>query len=272
MVSNRILLKPTFADFDRSKSQHISSAQFLRVMKTLGIMPPTDEVFDLMIRKYCDKGTTKEVNYYNFCKDVDRPEDIFPPYVAKRPVEERATILGTTYEQISPFFPEDTATIDVLHNRFTQPRVDIMCDPADAEDRIRATVVMKRIRIEEFFIDFDKLRKGRVTKTQFKAILSSMGLTLTDVEFEALATKYQTNDPEKFFNYKAFVASINKAFTISGIDKQPEVRVAPIVKNDTLLARRKYLSGREDGEEIQALLDEYRTAVLNKRIHLKPCF
>jgi Ca2+-binding EF-hand superfamily protein len=147
-----------------------------------------------------------------------------------------------------------------------------MCDPADAEDRIRATVVMKRIRIEEFFIDFDKLRKGRVTKSQFKAILSSMGLTLTDDEFEALAAKYQTNDPEKFFNYKAFVASINKAFTITGIDKAPEVRVAPIVKNDTLLARRKYLSGREDSDEMQALLDEYRTAVQNKRIHLKPCF
>ena len=40
-----------------------------------------------------------------------------------------------------------------------------MCDPSDAEDRIRAKVVMKRIRIEEFFLDFDKLRKGRVTKS-----------------------------------------------------------------------------------------------------------
>jgi hypothetical protein len=42
VVSNRILLKPTFADFDRSKSQHISAPQFLRVMKTLTIMPPSD--------------------------------------------------------------------------------------------------------------------------------------------------------------------------------------------------------------------------------------
>ena len=48
--------------------------------------------------------------------------------------------------------------------------------------------------------------------------------------------------------------------------------MAPIVRNDTLLARRKYLSGREGDDEINALLDEYRTAVMNKRIHLKPCF
>lgn len=147
-----------------------------------------------------------------------------------------------------------------------------MCNPADAEDRIRSIVVMKRIRIEEFFYDFDKLRKGRVTRTQFKAILSSLGLILTDNEYESLANKYQTNDPEKFFNYKAFVANINKAFTIQGIDKNPEIRVAPIAKNDTLLARRKYLGGRSDEEEIQSILNEYRTAVNNKRLYLKPCF
>jgi len=84
-------------DFDRSKSQHISAAQFLRVMKTLTIMPPSDEIFDLMIRKYCDKGSTKEVNYYLFCKDVDKPEDMFPPYIAKKPLPEKYTILGTTH-------------------------------------------------------------------------------------------------------------------------------------------------------------------------------
>lgn len=248
IVSNRILLKPAFADFDRPNSQHVTTAQFLRVMKTLSIMPPSEEIFDLMIRKYCDKGTTKEVNYNLFCKDVDRPEDMFPTYVAKRPTHEEATLLGVTHSQYSPFFPGDTSGVDVLHNRWTEPRVDIMPDPSDAEDRIRALVVMKRIRIEEFFIDFDKLRKGRVTKTQFKSILSQLGLILTDNEYETLATKYQTNDPERFFNYKAFVASINKAFTITGIDKNPLAKVAPIVRNDTLLARRKYLAGTEDGD------------------------
>jgi len=42
---------------------------------------------------------------------------------------------------------------------------------------------MKRIRINEFFKDFDKLRKGKVTKPQFKAILSTLSITLTDEEY-----------------------------------------------------------------------------------------
>ena len=88
VVANRILLKPGFQDFDKSNSQHITAQQFLRVLKNLNLMPPSDALFDLIIRRYCDRGNTKEVNYYHFCRDVDRPEDMFPQYVAKRPQPE----------------------------------------------------------------------------------------------------------------------------------------------------------------------------------------
>ena len=272
VVSNRVLLKPGFADFDRSKSQHITSQQFLRVMKNLNIMPPSDEVFSLITRRYCDRGNTKEVNYYNFCKDVDRPEDMFPVYMAKRPQGDQAVKLGVRPKQKSTFFKEPTENIDVTENRFMQAHVDISNDPSDVEERIKAMVVMKRVRIEEFFRDFDKLRKGRVTRNQFKSILSSMNFNLTNDEFKALAKKYETADPERFFRYVDFVANINKAFTISGIDKNPTTRVAPVTSHDTLLARRKYLAGGADDTEVQMILDEYRTAVKNNRIHLKPVF
>lgn len=153
-----------------------------------------------------------------------------------------------------------------------QAHVDISNDPSDVEDRIKAAVVMKRVRIEEFFRDFDKLRKGRVTRHQFKSILSSMNFTLTNDEFKALAKKYETADPERFFRYTDFVANINRAFTITGIDKAPTTRVPPVTQNDTLLARRKYLAGGCDDNEVQEILGEYRVAVKNIRIHLKPVF
>ena len=131
---------------------------------------------------------------------------------------------------------------------------------------------MKRIRIEEFFRDFDKLRKGRVTRPQFKSILSSMNFTLTNDEFKALAKKYETADPERFFRYVDFCKNINLAFTIQGIDKNPTTRVAPITQNDTLLARRKYLAGAPMQQEIDDILEQYKTEVKNNRIHLKPVF
>jgi len=131
---------------------------------------------------------------------------------------------------------------------------------------------MKRVRIEQFFLDFDKLRKGHVTKNQFNSILSQLNFNFTREEYDSLAARYETNDPERFFNYVAFVASINKAFTTTGIDKAPTVRVPAVTQNDTLLARRKYLQGGSAEEEICAILDEYRQAIKIRRIHLKPVF
>ena len=72
---------------------------------------------------------------------------------------------------------------------------------------------MKRVRIEEFFRDFDKLRKGKVTINQFKSILTMMNFNLNEAEFESLSGKYRTNDPDHMFNYNSFCLTINLAFT-----------------------------------------------------------
>lgn len=132
---------------------------------------------------------------------------------------------------------------------------------------------MKRVRIEEFFRDFDKLRKGKVTIPQFKAILSTLNFKLTEEEFDSLATKYQTNDPDGKFNYFAFCDSINAIFTQKGLDKEPTATVKALTQQDTTLARKKYLEITEEEEAaVQQILYEYKNAILNKRLNLKPMF
>ena len=70
---------------------------------------------------------------------------------------------------------------------------------------------MRRVRIEEFFKDFDKLRKGKVTPNQMKSILSAQKFDLTDDEFQSLIEKYRTDD--NMFHYADFCNNINLAFT-----------------------------------------------------------
>ena len=82
-------------------------------------MPPSEEMFDLITRRYCDRGNTKEVNYFNFCKDVDRPEDMLPVYQAKRPQADKVAKIGVRPKQVSTFFREGTDNLDVINNRFT---------------------------------------------------------------------------------------------------------------------------------------------------------
>lgn len=132
---------------------------------------------------------------------------------------------------------------------------------------------MKRVRIEEFFRDFDKLRKGKVTIPQFKQILSMLNFNFTEEEFNSLVLKYKTMDPEGTFNYFAFCDFINEAFTKKGIDKDPAFAVKPITSNDTTLARRKVLDDlTEEQQMVQDIMVEYRKAIQIKRLNMKPMF
>jgi len=101
-----------------------------------------------------------------------------------------------------------------------------------------------------------------------------LNFQLTKEEFDSLADKYKTDDPEgNLFNYVAFCQTINAAFTTYGIQKDPVAQVGAVTVDKTVLARRKYLDITEDEFKIiQDILEEYRKAVKIKRIHLKPMF
>ena len=270
IVSTRVLLKPSFQDFDRTKSCHVTAMQFERVLKNLGLLPSSDQVFDLIIRKYLDKNNRREVNYFQFCADVDRPEDMFGDDYKSVNAPKPKSASSTAAKSASYFFAGSTKDINVLENRYLQPAVHIANDPTDVELRLQALIVMKRVRIEEFFRDFDKLRKGKVTVPQFRTVLSMLNFPLTEAEFGSLAEKYNA---EGHFGYAAFCAAINLAFTQKGIDKDPIASVKPVTRDDTFAARRKYLEfTQEEEDQVLAYLEEYRTAVLNRRIHLKPQF
>jgi len=51
---------------------------------------PTEDHLRVILKRYLDKGNMEEVNYMDFCKDADKPEDIFTPYDQT----------GVDYEQI----------------------------------------------------------------------------------------------------------------------------------------------------------------------------
>ena len=228
VVNKRILIKPQFQDYDRTNSCHITAEQFRRVLKELALIPPSEDLFQILLRKYFDKGNVREINYFKFCADVDRPEDMFLSYTPKHPQAENVIQHGQLRDAGSTYYTDPTTGVDVINNRFLQKRIETANNPSDVERRLQAKVVMKRVRIEEFFIDFDKLRKGKVTKKQFESILSMLNFNLTKEEFDSLAAKYRTNDPEEMFNYKDFCATINGAFTTYGIQKVPLAKVEPV--------------------------------------------
>lgn len=48
----------------------------MRVLTQLGINAP-DTVMNLLLKRYMDMGNVEEVNYVDFCNEIDTPENMF---------------------------------------------------------------------------------------------------------------------------------------------------------------------------------------------------
>jgi len=89
----------------------------------------------------------------------------------------------------------------------------------DLEKKLKAEIVMKKIRLHQFFLDFDNLRKGFITKDQFRRTMELTGLMLSDSQFQMLLDKYML--PNGLLDYATFSKNIKLILTTKGIQKDP---------------------------------------------------
>lgn len=150
-------------------------------------------------------------------------------------------------------------------------------------EQVQRIVFMDRIRIKEFFFDYDKLRTGCVTKSQFLSALNTAGLhnriqPAGPEVLESVADTYlcvRGNPPVTMVNYRAFCTDVNMVFTTPNLEKTPTIEVAPEPAH--LLDRTRYdlcskILEEEKELRLAALLDELRTQARTQRIQVKPFF
>jgi len=98
--------------------------------------------------------------------------------------------------------------------------------PSDDVPALEAAIIRqvfeRRIRTRELFADFDPLRKGKVTRSQFARALRSARLEgISPAGVAAVAEKYATHDEVDSINYAAFCAFVDEAFTETELEKDP---------------------------------------------------
>ncbi|CAH3198754.1 unnamed protein product [Porites evermanni] len=81
--------------------------------------------------------------------------------------------------------------------------------------KIKCKVMKERMRLNEFFKDYDKLRTGRILKTLFPRAMDLSSLKLTKVEVEQLMERYTAFGYPDYVNYTAFVEEIESIFTLN---------------------------------------------------------
>jgi len=93
-------------------------------------------------------------------------------------------------------------------------------DIGKLEHDIRTTAITRRMRPSLFFLDYDRLRSGQVTESQFFRILwENMSVKLSDEEQAALAGKYATKDGR--VDWRSFVDTISLPFDASDVTTDP---------------------------------------------------
>jgi hypothetical protein len=65
-----------------------------------------------------DNNNIRELNYFAFCADIDKPEDLNATYVPKNQTEEAAMHHGQLRDAGNTYFADSTKGMDIISNRF----------------------------------------------------------------------------------------------------------------------------------------------------------
>ena len=76
---------------------------------------------------------------------------------------------------------------DIVKLPTSPPKEDLMT-------RLKSEVYKRRIRVKEFFYDFDRLRKGTINEDKFRSALSMLNIFMTELDIKDLITRYKDSE------------------------------------------------------------------------------
>ncbi|XP_070165050.1 uncharacterized protein [Polyergus mexicanus] len=266
----------------------ITLAHFGRILKFLGIILGAEE-FRLLVKRFAKNAYT--VNYVAFLKAIDEvkcyldehgmmnfsgellhqfPGRLITVELPKLPRPEIGKVMP------SRIFGRQTVFHPVMEpTKETMPTLEVI-------KRIQRHVLEHRIRIHEFFKDFEYLNDGRMTVSQFRRALdtlqiSSLGrLCLVESEIDALIALYKDPDDPNRVCWRMFEDDVNRVFTVKGLDKLPNFRVESPPQEIADLSRRGISNWQCEPKSIRNLcedvLQRVRQRVEERRIFLKQFF
>jgi len=139
--------------------------------------------------------------------------------------------------------------------------------------KIQCKVVEKRVRLQEYFADFDPLRKGFCTAGQLKTVLTILNLEkeIDRTDFNHLVEAYSREDG--LFCHALFCRDIDAAFSVPGLEKEPLACTPLPDATTTAPGRRNRMSLTNNRrQKINQLEDKIRKRIADRRILMKPMF
>jgi len=246
-------VKSWFRDFDKYHNGIVTYNQFKRGIPP-NLLSGRDE--ERLMRQYGEK-TRGTINYFKFNTDVTRKSiprsaNIKTKHFADVPPSEDSDIpLGTEYLLISS-------------SNYEPGQLNISA----IQEKIKKQVYKERIRVNEFFRDWDHHNCGLVSEFQFRSVLPLLNLRLDQKEINIIVRFYQIKDGR--IKYRDFCNAINSVFTIDHLEKMPTLQVS-LPPKEFLVQGTNPLSF-EDELKCQDIIARLSKLMSEKRLIMAPFF
>ncbi|XP_053605525.1 uncharacterized protein LOC128672415 [Plodia interpunctella] len=281
IAARELPLKPYFQDYElvAKNDGRITFAHFARILNYIGILVSPED-FNLLVRKFIKDSYT--LDYVEFLKAVEAVKKegirgLGPEYENPTAVIDTSLPKLTRPEVDAGLSTAPLGQTDVFHPVLNQPKpsrqlVELML-------RVQQFVLQRRIRVSEFFRDFDPLNCGRIAPQQFRRSMDAMGLgTILDQnEMLCIMRHYlDPNDTERVC-WRTFEDDCDQVFTIKELEKHPDVKAGAAAAAVAELPPPG--SADERGGPSEAALDMAEAALMRVRaackeraIDLRPAF
>lgn len=265
-MTRRMLLKPSFQDFDKGRREHITVDQFFRVMAMFKLTLKGEDEKQVLVRRYSSAHGDGLINYVTFCYDLEHWGNE-NQCLKSRPSSHG----GVVSEIIAPSKLRTNAVGDCAATSHARTIAMLI-------RYIKQTVKRDRIRLDEYFRDYDKLRHGKITAAQFCAGLTSAGLRFTREELTLLSEEYAWREVDRtgchWIAWKAFVKDIESVFTVNDLEKSPHFDIKSLETREGQfggVGHDKELSVDEE-EALKRILATMKRAIDRQRMEIKPTF
>ncbi|KAL5019414.1 hypothetical protein ScPMuIL_005136 [Solemya velum] len=208
----RLMMYPYFKDYDRGKgyTRVVTKTQFSRILHFLSLNVAPEDL-KVLCEKFKDPASG-DVNYPAFVQAVDKE------------------FVGHTMDDV------DIKDKNRTKSPVPEVAVDHTASNVNFDDlltRIRHIVLTNRLRVIEYFQDYDPLRSGSISKTQFRRGLGMLGLSklgqhdMSEGQFQLLAFMYQNPAKQDHVLWVKFTEDVESVFTQKNLEKMPTYKVPP---------------------------------------------
>mmetsp|Transcript_3357 Transcript_3357/g.7696 ORF Transcript_3357/g.7696 Transcript_3357/m.7696 type:complete len:496 (+) Transcript_3357:78-1565(+) len=135
---------------------------------------------------------------------------------------------------------------------------------------VQSSIFPRRVRLREFFVDFDPLRSGRCTAPHFQRALDMANVRLSEEDIERLVRHFVDNGPRvqkpQNVNYVRFCEAINEVFNHG--DPNPRMTSSPSTTQMMTFHRNPV----HNEEHLMHLLHRVAMLCKSRGVVLKSCF